>query len=78
MVDYIKGLEEAKSFANENHLSFIVYGGYLYIQDGGKRSWACADGCTYDGETYEGGFGMSSRPATNEEISMWAAFGGPD
>jgi hypothetical protein len=75
--DFAKGLEEAKAFADEHGLSIIVYGSSVYIQDGGKRSWACSDGCTYDGHTYEGGFGMSSREASEAEIEMWAAMGGP-
>ena len=75
--DFMKGLGEAKLFAKEKGLSFFIYDGQVYIEDGGSRAWACPGDCTFEGDHYTSAFGMSHREAKDSEIEMWAALGGP-
>jgi hypothetical protein len=65
------GFDAARALSDKHNFCFWVYNGSLYVQDGGKRGYACSDGCTYDGYTYEVFGDASSRNASEEESEMW-------
>jgi hypothetical protein len=69
--EWLVGLEKARTISSKLDLPFWVYNGCLYLQDGGKRGSACADGATYDGVTWSTWGDTSSRDATEEESEMW-------
>jgi len=69
--DWMAGFEAARALSDKLGLSFWVFNGSTYLQDGGKRGYACVDGVTYDGVTWDNFDNASSRNATEEESEMW-------
>jgi hypothetical protein len=70
--DWMAGFNGARALSDKLNLSFWVYNGSLYLQDGGKRGYSCTNpDDTYDGHHYEVWGEASSRNASEEETSMW-------
>ena len=69
---WMAGFESARALSDKLNLSFWVYNGSLYLQDGGKRGYSCTDSeDTYDGHNWGVWDNASSRNASEEETSMW-------
>lgn len=71
-MDWLDGFNEARELSETLQLSFWVYSGNMFLQDGGKRGYACTDeDDTYDDFHWDVFGNASSRNASPEEIALW-------